>query len=79
MSLRLDIQQHPVGDLRPEIERTWARGWSHDAREFDESTLQLGAEIADHTGAFVVAISLWVLPTYGNDPRVWRSVGPQSS
>ncbi|OZC54290.1 hypothetical protein CH267_15870 [Rhodococcus sp. 06-621-2] len=44
--------------LRSEIDATAARGWSQDAREFDESSCCCGAPIFDHTGAVIAAISV---------------------
>jgi DNA-binding IclR family transcriptional regulator len=47
-----------VATLRDEVEKTRERGWSHDLREFDESTCCCGAPIFDHTGLPIAAISV---------------------
>lgn len=52
------VAEETLGELRAEIERTQARGWSQDAREFDRSSACCGAAIYDQTGLPVAAISV---------------------
>lgn len=51
------IDESTLPELQRKIERTVARGWPEDARQFDESSCCCGAPIFDHTGT-VVAISV---------------------
>jgi IclR family acetate operon transcriptional repressor len=46
------------GDLREELERTTARGYSIDDEERHEGVFCIGAAIRDHTGSAVAAVSI---------------------
>lgn len=52
------IAEADLPRLKAEIDTTATRGWSQDAREFDESSCCCGAPIFDHTGAVIAAISV---------------------